>query len=193
MPTKSTISSARLARVALLSVIFSVLIVLTIFIVSGPSRRIPSGTVTVLPQVADAGLQEFAFLQSKDGRVDWKIQARQAQVFDAEAKAVLSDVNVTLTGVEGVSMTVTGDEGTINTSSRDFVIGKRTGDLALVLKNGYTIYTSRLAWANQEHRLWTDEPVRITGPRMEVTGQGMDAFLETREMRIRRNVRVGIH
>lgn len=193
MSEKTTISSARLVRVGLLSVIFAVLIVLAVFIMGGPARRVPSGTVTALPQVADAGLQEFAFLQSKDGRVDWKIQARQAQVFDAEAKAVLSDVNVTLTGSEGVSMTVTGDEGTINTSSKDFVIGKRSGDLALVLKNGYTIYTPRLAWANQEHRLWTDEPVRITGPRMEVTGSGMDAFLETREMRIRRNVRVGIH
>jgi len=106
---------------------------------------------------------------------------------------VLSDVQVTLTGAEGVSMTVAGDEGTINTTTKDFVIGKRFGDLALILKNGYTIYTPRLAWVNQEHRLWTDEPVRITGPRLEIIGRGMDAFLETREMRIRRNVRVGIH
>ena len=187
------VGHARLARIGLLSVIFAVLSILTIFIVGGPSRRIPSASVPALPQVADAGLKEFAFLQSKDGRVDWKIQARQAQVFEGEAKAVLSDVQVTLTGAEGVSMTVAGDEGTINTTTKDFVIGKRFGDLALILKNGYTIYTPRLAWVNQEHRLWTDEPVRITGPRLEIIGRGMDAFLETREMRIRRNVRVGIH
>jgi len=35
--------------------------------------------------------------------------------------------------------------------------------------------------------------VRMTGPRLEVTGQGMDAFPASREMRVRHDVRVGIH
>ena len=187
------LSSQRLARAGLLGIVFVILGAILVFVLVGPTRRVPSVIVEVLPQAADAGLREFSFVQSKDGLVDWKIQARQAQVFDAEAKAVLSDVHVTLTGSDGVSMTVEGDEGTINTSSKDFVVGKRSGDLALVLQSGYTIYTPRLNWVNQEHRLWTDDPVRIKGPRLEVTGQGMDALLSTREMRIRRNVRVGIH
>ena len=91
-------------------------------------------------------------------------------------------------------MTVEGDDGTINTVSKDFVLSKRSGDLALVFEDGYTIYTPRLSWVNNERRFWTDEPVRITGPnRMEVTGQGMDTLLTTREMRIRRNARVEVH
>ena len=96
-------------------------------------------------------------------------------------------------GPDGVTMTVTGDDGTINTLSKDFVISKKSGDLALVLNSGYTIYASRFTWDNQRHRLWTDEPVTIKGPSLEVTGQGLDAFLATQEMRVRRNVRVGIH
>ena len=125
--------------------------------------------------------------------MDCKIQAKQAQVFDTDAKAVLSDVQITLMGPDGVAMTVDGDTGTINTVSKDFVISKKAGNLALVLNSGYTIYTSRFTWDNQRHRLWTDEPVTIKGPSLEVTGQGLDAFLATQEMRVRRNVRVGIH
>ena len=92
-------------------------------------------------------------------------------------------------------MAVEGDDGTINTASKDFVLSKRSGDLALVFEDGYTIYTPRLAWVNSERRFWTDEPVRITGPHnnMQVTGQGMDTLLTTREMRIRRNARVEVH
>jgi LPS export ABC transporter protein LptC len=188
------LSFQRVAKAGLLGIIFAVLATLLIFIVGGPSHRIPQVSAPALPQTADAGVQGFSFVQSKDGLVDWKIQAKQAQVFDADAKAVLSDaVQVTLMGPEGVVMTVTGDDGTISTLSKDFVISKKTGDLALVLNSGYTIYTPRFTWDNQKHRIWTDEPVTIKGPRLEVTGQGLDAFLATQEMRVRRNVRVGIH
>jgi LPS export ABC transporter protein LptC len=179
-------------KAGLLGVIAIVLGTVLVFVLGGPTRRVESVSVSALPQQADSGMKEFTFVQSKDGLVDWKIQAKQAQVFDSDARAVLTDVQVTLTGSDGVSMTVEGDEGTINTDSKDFVVGKRSGDLALILKNGYTIYTSRINWVNQEHRFWTDEPVTIKGPRMQVTGNGMDAFLTTREMRIRRDVRVGI-
>jgi LPS export ABC transporter protein LptC len=194
MFAKSKPSVPRLARAGLLGIIFALLATLLLFIVGGPSRRVAQVSVPALPQRADAGLQGFSYVQSKDGLVDWKIQAKQAQVFEADAKAVLNDeVQVTLMGTNGVTMTVTGDDGTINTESKDFVISKRSGELALVFDSGYTIYTPQVTWDNQKHRMWTNAPVRITGPMLEATGRGMDAFLATHEMRIHRNVRVEIH
>ena len=121
------------------------------------------------------------------------MHAKEAQVFDADSKAILRDVRVTLSDAQGVQMTVDGDDGTINTASKDFVLSKRVGDLALIFEDGYTIYTPRIAWVNNERRFWTDEPVRITRSNMEVTGQGMDALLKTREMRIRGDARVEVH
>jgi len=190
---KSTLSIQRVTKAGLLGIIFAVSATLVVFILSGPSRRVSQISVPTLPQAADAGVKGFSFVQSKDGRVDWKIQAKQAKIFDTDAQAVLDDVQVTLMGADGVTMTVAGDDGTINTTSKDFVISKKSGDLALILNSGYTIYTSRFNWDNQKHRIWTDEPIMIKGPRLEVTGHGLDAFLATQEMRVRRNVRVGIH
>lgn len=190
----ATMNRERLVRAGLLGIMLVVLATLILYVLQGPSRRIPAVSVSVLPQNADAGLREFSFVESKEGQVDWKIHAKEAQVFDADSKAILKDVVVTLSDARGLQMTVEGDDGTINTVSKDFVLSKRSGDLALVFEDGYTIYTPRLAWVNIERRFWTDEPVRITGPnRMEVTGQGMDTLLTTREMRIRRDVRVEVH
>jgi LPS export ABC transporter protein LptC len=189
----ATFPRERVARAGLLAVMVVVLGTLVLFIVQGPSRRIPAASVSLLPQNADAGLQEFSFVESREGHVDWKIHAKQAQVFDAESKALLSGVEVTLSDAKGVQMTVTGDEGTINTTSKDFTLRQRTGDLALVFQDGYIIYTPSVAWVNQERRFWTDEAVRITGPSLEVTGDGMDALMTTREMRIRQNARVEVH
>lgn len=189
----ATVNRERLVRSGLLGIMLVVLATLILYVLQGPSRRVPAVSVAVLPQSADAGLREFSFVESKEGQVDWKIHANEAQVFDAESKAVLKGVRVTLSDPQGVQMTVDGDDGTINTTSKDFVLSKRTGDLALIFKDGYTIYTPRIAWVNNERRFWTDEPVRITGPNMEVTGQGMDTLLTTREMRIRRDARVEVH
>ena len=183
----------RVARAALVGTMLALLATILVFVAAGPARRVPQASAPSLPQQADAGLQEFSFAQSKGGLVDWKIHARQAQLFEADAKAVLNDVQVTLMGTDGVTMTVAGDEGTINITSKDFVISKRSGNLALILNGGFTIYTPRIRWDNQALRIWTDESVRITGPRLEVTGQGMDAFPASREMRVRHDVRVGIH
>jgi LPS export ABC transporter protein LptC len=190
---KMTPQTLRVARGALLGTMFALIATILVYIAAGPARRAPQASVPLLSQQADAGLQEFSFAQSKGGLVDWKIQARQAQLFEADAKAVLNDVHVTLMGTDGITMTVAGDEGTINTTSKDFVISKRSGSLALILNGGFTIYTPQIRWDDQALRIWTDESVRITGHRLEVTGQGMDAFPATREMRVRNNVRVGIH
>ncbi len=190
----ATMNRERLVRGGLLGIMLVVVVTLILYVLQGPSRRIPAVSVSVLPQNADAGLREFSFVESKEGQVDWKIHAKEAQVFDADSKAILKDVVVTLSDARGLQMTVEGDDGTINTVSKDFVLSKRSGDLALVFEDGYTIYTPRLAWVNIERRFWTDEPVRITGPnRLEVTGQGMDTLLTTREMRIRRDARVEVH
>ena len=194
MLEKLTASTVRVAKATLLGTMLALLATIVVFVAVGPARRVPQASSPVLPQEADAGLQGFSFTQSKGGLVDWKIQARLAQLFEADATAMLHDnVQVTLMGADGVTMTVTGDEGSINTASKDFVISKRSGNLALILNGGFTIYTPRIRWDNQALRMWTEGPVRITGPRLEVTGQGMDAFPASREMRVRRNVRVGIH
>jgi len=190
----ATMNRERLVRGGLLGIMLVVVVTLILYVLQGPSRRIPAVSVSVLPQNADAGLREFSFVESKEGQVDWKIHAKEAQMFDADSKAILKGVLVTLSDARGLQMTVEGDDGTINTLSKDFVLSKRSGDLALVFEDGYTIYTPRLAWVNNERRFWTDEAVRITGPnRIEVTGQGMDTLLTTREMRIRRDARVEVH
>jgi LPS export ABC transporter protein LptC len=192
MSVLATLTRERLARAGLLGVMLAVLATLLLFVMHGPARRVPAASVSLLPQNADAGLREFSFVESKEGQVDWKIHAKQAQVFDAETKALLSGVQVTLSDAKGIQMTVEGDEGTINTASKDFTLHQRSGDLAMVFQDGYTIYTPTVAWVNAERRFWTDAPVRIIGPSLDITGNGMDALMSTHEMRIRQNARVEV-
>src|SRR3712207_8628170 len=67
---------------------------------------------------ADAKIAEFEFTQSKGDVVQWQVQAKYARLFEQEKRALLNDVDVTLYGLKGKELTVSGDEGTLDTSTK---------------------------------------------------------------------------
>jgi LPS export ABC transporter protein LptC len=141
---------------------------------------------------ADAGIDRFTFTQSKNGQVQWQVQAQRAKVFESEKRAVLEDVQVTLFGQEGWELKLAGDEGTIDTDKRDFMLAKRNGVIAVELESGYTIYTNHLAWADADRRITTRDSVQIIGHGLEITGQGFVGKLDKEEFKILEDVQVEI-
>lgn len=142
---------------------------------------------------ADAGINRFSFVQSKSGAVQWEVQARRAKLFEAESRVVLEeDVQVTLYGRNGWELKLDGDEGTVDTSKKNFLVAKRWSLIAVQLKNGYTIFTNHLVWTDQRQEVRTNDPVTISGNGVKVTGRGLIGKLENEEFQILENVRVDI-
>src|SRR6476660_6841336 len=71
---------------------------------------------------ADATISQFTFTQTKGDTVLWQVQAQEARLFERDKQAMLQAVAVTLFGQRGKELTVTGDEGTLNTETKDFVL-----------------------------------------------------------------------
>jgi LPS export ABC transporter protein LptC len=143
-------------------------------------------------QGADAGIDRFTFLQSKDGSVQWQVEADRARVMEAQHRAELEKVRVTLFGAKGWELKVEGDSGTINTATKDFVLTKRDGPLVLELQGGYRIYTNHLVWTDRQHEVTTEDPVRMTGDGVELTGRGLIARLDTEEFKVLDDVHLEI-
>ena len=141
---------------------------------------------------ADAGIDRFTFLQSKAGSVQWQVEADRARVLEAQHTAELEQVRVTLFGAKGWELKAEGDDGTINTATKDFVLTKREGQIVLEFQGGYRIYTNHLVWTDQRHEVTTNDPVRITGDGLEVTGRGLIAKLDNEEFEILDDVYVEI-
>jgi lipopolysaccharide export system protein LptC len=139
---------------------------------------------------ADAGIRQFIFHQSKNGAKHWEVQAERGHVIEAEHKAVLETVQVTLYGARGRELRVKGDEGTIDTARKDFILVNRKEPIAIDLNGGYTIYTNHLAWADERHEISTGDPVRIAGQGVRVTGRGFVGRLDAEEFRVLNDVRV---
>lgn len=141
---------------------------------------------------ADAGIEGFTFVQSRAGVVQWEVRAQRGRLLEAESRAILEHVQVTLFGARGWELRLQGDEGTIDTAKKDFVLAKHAGPIAVELQNGYTIYTNHLAWTDARGEISTRDPVTISGQGMEVTGRGLIGKLDGEEFQILENVHVEI-
>jgi lipopolysaccharide export system protein LptC len=171
--------------------------ILTIFLVylltsQVESEQAPAGPVQSRLEHADAGIDQFTFTQSRSGMVQWQVEAQHARLFETENRAALENVRVTLHGPTGRELQLEGDEGTIDTVKKNFVLTKRTGTIAVRLENGYTINTNHLAWTDARREVTTADAVTITGNGLEVTGRGLIGKLDIEEFQILEDVHVAI-
>jgi LPS export ABC transporter protein LptC len=141
---------------------------------------------------ADAKISQFTFTQTKGDTVQWKVQAQEARLFERDRRATLQVVAVTLFGKQGKDMTVTGDEGTLNTETKDFELANRSEPLVIRTESGYVIYTNHLAWTDQTREIRTHDSVRIVGHGLEVTGRGLLGHLDREEFEVLEDVHVDL-
>ena len=152
----------------------------------------PTATAPGTFSQADATISNFAFTQTKGEQIQWQVEARQARLFERDKKAVLAEVEVTLFGARGKEMTVQGDEGTLNTETKDFVLANRSEPLVIRTDSGYTIFTNHVTWKDERREISTQDPVRIIGHGLEVTGRGLLGHMDNEEFQVLEDVHVDL-
>ncbi|MCX5724094.1 MAG: LPS export ABC transporter periplasmic protein LptC [Nitrospirae bacterium] len=152
----------------------------------------PTATVPGSMDAADAMISQFTFTQRKGDVVQWEVQAQEARLFEQDKQAMLRVVAVTLFGQRGKELTVTGDDGVLNTETKDFLLSNRLEPLVLHVESGYVIYTNHLAWTDQTREIRTEDPVRIVGQGLVVTGRGLLGHLDTEEFEVLEDVHVDL-
>ena len=141
---------------------------------------------------ADAKILEFIFTQSKGTVVQWQVQAKQARLFEQDKRAVLRDVALTFYGTGGDEVTVHGEEGTLDTMTKNFRLANRQTPIVVRTRSGYTIYTNHLVWTDQAREIRTEDPVRMVGHGLEVRGQGLRGRMESEEFEVLQDVHVDL-
>ncbi len=176
-------------RILLFLVIFLLCFVVAVFIVMGMKRQ---GSVSKQEMAgeADLGIGGFSFFQTEEGRVQWEIKARKAEVFGGKHTLLLRDIRATFLTPGGFTVRLEGEAGSINTETRDFVLQQETDSLRVTLSNGITILTKRLNWSNSKNEISTEDPVRVQGSGLEIEGRGLIAGFPSQEIRILHDVKV---
>lgn len=152
----------------------------------------PTATAPGSMDAADATISNFTFTQTKGDAVQWQVQAHEARLFERDRRAMLQVVAVTLFGRQGKELTVTGDEGVLNTETKNFLLSNRSEPLVIHTESGYVIYTNHLAWTDETREIRTQDAVRIVGHGLEVTGRGLIGHLDREEFDVLEDVHVDL-
>ncbi len=143
-------------------------------------------------EAADASIEDFVFTQTKDGTVQWEVRAKKARLFERENRALLQQVTVTLYDHGGKEMSLEGDEGTLDTVRKDFLLVNHDAVIIVTTHSGYTIATNHLLWNEDRQEITTSDPVSITGHGLQVNGRGLQGKLRIEEFAVLDDVHVAI-
>ena len=141
---------------------------------------------------ADIQVRDFSFIQTQNGHSEWEIKASHAEIFEDQNEAVLKELEVQFMQPDGRGMTLRGKQGRLDTQKNDFEISSGDHEIEIIFSNGYRIATRSLKWTNQDQRILTSDPVEIKGPGLKIKGQGMEAHLASRELRVLSDVRAEV-
>ncbi len=183
----------RLVQQCLIAMIIGLGCFLTYLLVTN-SKVIPSPTA--LPPgsigIADATISDFVFTQTKDDVVQWQVQAKEGKFFEKDKQMILRAVSVDIFGKQGKELMITGDEGVLNTETKNFVISNQSQPLEVHIESGYVIYTNHIAWTDLRREVSTKDFIRIVGHGLKITGHGLLGRLDTQEFEILEDVHVDL-
>lgn len=159
-----------LSKAILVGVTLFILLVVGVLFVRGRLARDPGD---LPPTKADFRIKEIRLQEQGTGRVEWRLVADQAEIFEREGKTLMRNVKITIEEPDR-SWTVTGDEGHLLDATKDVELRK---NVVLVSTDGFRLETETLSWRAKERRVWTTHPVTIFRDGAVVRGQGLDAWI----------------
>ncbi|MBM3306870.1 MAG: LPS export ABC transporter periplasmic protein LptC [Candidatus Eisenbacteria bacterium] len=131
----------------------------------------------------DQEIQGFTLTQTQEGRKVWVLKAREALVFEASDRVDASGVRVDFYGSEAeLRSTLTAATGVIMRRTNAIEVN---GSVVVTAADGTVLTTDRLAWDERTGKIRSDRPVRVTKGNDVMTGSGMEADPDLRNLKVK--------
>ncbi|HAD82792.1 TPA: LPS export ABC transporter periplasmic protein LptC [Candidatus Edwardsbacteria bacterium] len=131
---------------------------------------------------------DFNLIETILGRRSWVLRADQADTYDQSQEVDLRklDIDFYKTGTDSVNATLTADFGKVNMASRDMEASR---NVRMVTSDSLVLTTDHLTWNNDTKKLFTESAIRLEKGTDWLTGDGLEASSDLKEIQIKRNVR----
>ncbi len=138
-----------------------------------------------LPKIATEGansrIEKIRFVEEKEGRKTWELEAKSMQQYEAQNVMVIEDVRLTFFSKDGQTLTVTGKEGKFYQDTKDMEL---KGNVIATSSDGYRMKTDSVSYHHQERKIRTPDPVELDGEQLWVKGRQMLVDLEDHTVKI---------
>ncbi len=142
----------------------------------------PSGTRLLMD------MDGFRIAQSEKGRVTWRMNARNADLFENK-EARLKELEIIFSNPENKEAVLTGDFGVMDTITGNATLRRDNRDVRVVTSDGYVLTTDALNWKAGERIVWTLNPFKMLGSEIYLEGVGFTANVDMRSIVVKDNVK----
>jgi LPS export ABC transporter protein LptC len=147
--------------------------------------RKASEAVEKVPMVstggADMQLEKIRFVEDKQGKKTWELEAESVHQYQEQNVMVLENVKLTFYTKEGRIIYLTAKQGKVYQDSKNVDL---LGDVVLTSSDGYQLKTHSASYCHSEKIVRTADPVEIDGEQIQLTGRGMLVNLEAKTFKI---------
>jgi LPS export ABC transporter protein LptC len=180
-------------KYGLLGFILLLLACLLFLILNGVRQKSFNFVVKETLRKADIHIGGFSFFQTEGGRKEWELQARKAELFENENRAVIEDIHVIIHTKKGLEISFRGDEGVLDTKGKNFHIQNKKSPIQIVLSNGYRIEVMEADWNNEEKEIVSESPIVLYGGNWSARGKGLILKTVTEEFIIKRDIEAQVN
>jgi LPS export ABC transporter protein LptC len=132
---------------------------------------------------ADQEVDGFTLTQTHDGRRVWSISAEHALIYEDADRVEMIELRVDFFDEEGeVRSTLTANEGVLKRRTNDMEV---LGSVVVYAADGTILTTERLTWDEHRGKVDTDRPFRVTKDTDVMTGVGMEADPDLKNIRVK--------
>ena len=144
--------------------------------------------VPVLDTTADVVATDFTVSEKSLERTLWKLRAKEAEVYNAEKKTRLKDVEVKFFNEDGKNILLTSDRGLKDDETGNIIAA---GNVRVIsLHENTTLKTEELIYDAARQKIRTDEDryVIIEQEDVVISGYGLESDLSLSKPRILRDI-----
>lgn len=171
--------------ILLIFLVAAVSVIGTFLYINSKIHKGLSGTL-VKSSMADIRIEKARYVETKNGRKDWELEAASAQYFKDDNLTVFENVKVVFYSQKGVNYTLTGREGRLRNDTKDMDI---VGNVVVTSTDNYQLKTDSLNYMAGIRQISTKDKVFFTGPNINIEGVGFLADMITERASVLANVR----
>jgi LPS export ABC transporter protein LptC len=168
--------------VVILAAVLATAAIITFNIPKEPEKAL----LKVMSDRVDLQVRNVRFTDVGDSGMKWEIVADTARYQKTDNLVFLEKLTIKLVTKDGRIFTMTGDQGKLNTESRDMEID---GNVNIVSDHGDRFRTDHLRYLNAAKLIETDDPVVMENKSIRVSGVGMTLSVEEKKVVLLSRVR----
>ena len=133
----------------------------------------------------DIRAQYIQVIAQTDSTPTWKVTAEDAAFYDKDQIIALHRVSLQDVQHTGPLLRMTAAQGQIDNTTGNITV---EGTVYMKYHEAYTIETEKISWHALNRVLYTDVPVKISNPRLQITGQQLNGEIEHFRFALKGNI-----